>query len=172
MSVFKPKYRDKHGALVESKVYRFEFTYAAKRIRQSAKTTRKTVAGEAEKRRRLELERAYAGLPVEDAAMRINTVLDCTRAYRKAYDQGHREKSKVWVAERLAKVEHALGRVILPDLTENRIREYMSTRRGEGAGGRTVNMETAMLARAIGKTWKLLWPGVSAMKSQRTRAAR
>jgi hypothetical protein len=74
MSVFKPKYRDKDGTLVESKVYWYELIYGAKRIRESAKTSRKSIATEAEKRKRLELERAYAGLPVEAAAMRISTV--------------------------------------------------------------------------------------------------
>ena len=92
--------------------------------------------------------------------MRISTVLDCTKAYRSAYDHGHREKSKAWVAERLTKVEAALGNVLLPDLTEDRVREYMKARALEGAGGRTVNMEVSMLARAIGKTWAVLWPKV------------
>jgi integrase len=160
MAVFKPKYRDKDGKLVESKVFWYEFIYAAKRVRESAKTTRKTIAVEAEKRKKLELERAYAGLPVEAPVMRISTVLDCTKAYRKAYEQGHREKSKTWVAERPPHVEKALGNVLLPDLTEDRIREYMRARKAEGAGPRTVNMEVAMLARAIGKTWNVLWPKV------------
>ena len=160
MSIFKPKYRDKDGALVEANVYWYEFTYANKRIRESAKTTRKTIAVEAEKRRRLELERAYAGLPIEAAAMRINTVLDCTKAYRVAYQQGHREKSQTWVKERLPHVEKALGNVMLPDLTEERIRKYMQARKAEGAGGRTINMEVSMLARAIGKKWSILWPKV------------
>ena len=150
MAVFKPKYRDKDGTAVESKVYWYEFIYASKRIRESAKTTRKSIAVEAEKRKKLELERAYAGLPVEAAAMRINTVLDCTKAYRKAYEQGHREKSLTWVAERLPHVEKALGNLLLPDLTEIRIREYMKARKAEGVGGRTINMEVSMLARAIG----------------------
>jgi len=160
MSIFKPKYRDKDGTLVQANVYWYEFTYANKRIRESAKTTRKTIAVEAEKRRRLELERAYAGLPIEAAAMRINTVLDCTKAYRTAYQQGHREKSQAWVKERLPHVEKALGNVMLPDLTEERIRKYMQARKAEGAGGRTINMEVSMLARAIGKKWFILWPKV------------
>jgi integrase len=160
MAVFKPKYRDKDAKLVESNVYWYEFIYAGKRIRESAKTTRKTIAVEAEKRRRLELERAYAGLPVEAVSMRINTVLDCTKAYRVAYKQGHRAKSQTWVAERLANVEKALGSVLLPDLTEVRIRQYMDTRKTEGGGPRTVNMEVGMLARAIGKSWNVLWPKV------------
>ena len=61
MSIFKPKYRDKDGALVQSNVYWYEFVYANKRIRESAKTTRRTIAVEAEKRKRLDLGRAYAG---------------------------------------------------------------------------------------------------------------
>ena len=129
------------------------FIYAGKRIRESAKTTRKSIAVEAEKRKRLELERAYAGLPVEAPVMRINTVLNCTQAYRKAYEQGHREKSKTWVAERLPHVEKALGNLILPDLTEGRIRKYIKARKAQGAGGRTIHMEVSMLARAIGKAW-------------------
>jgi integrase len=163
MAVFKPMYRDKKTRKqTQAKVWWMDFTYAGKRVRESCKTTRKTIAIEAEKRKRLDLERAYAGLPVEAAAMRINTVLDCTKAYRKAYEQGHREKSKTWVAERLPHVEKALGSVMLPDLTETRIREYMAARKAEGAGGRTVNMEVSMLARAIGRKWSILWPKVKA----------
>ncbi len=161
MAVYRLRYRDKQtGSLKTSKVYWYEFIYAGKRIRESAKTTRKTLALEALKRRKLELERAYVGLPVEAAAKRISTVLDCTKAYRKAYAQGHREKSRTWVAERLTKVEAGLGTILLPDLTEDRIRAYMQGRRVEGAGPRTINMEMSILARAIGKTWTILWPKV------------
>src|SRR5947207_16025849 len=117
MALFKPKYRDKDGKLVASNVYWYEFIYSGKRVRESAKTSRKTIAVEAEKQCRLRLERARAGLPVEAPSMRINTVLDCTKAYRKAYTQGHRAKSQTWVAERLEHVEKALGKVLLPDLT-------------------------------------------------------
>ncbi len=158
--VYKPKYRNTDGKLVEANVYWYEFTYANKRIRSSAKTTRKTIAIEAEKQHRLRLERAHAGLPVDAPATRINTVLDCTKAYRVAYKQGHREKSITWVAERLEHVERLLGNVLLPDLTEVRVRGYMAARKTEGAGPRTVNMEVSMLARAIGRKWSILWPKV------------
>ena len=47
-----------------------EFCFGEKRIRESAKTGRKTLALEFEKRRRLELERAYAGIPAEQAGRR------------------------------------------------------------------------------------------------------
>lgn len=160
MSVCRPTYTDKTGKQRQSAVWWYEFIYSGQRIRESAKTSRKTIAVEADKRRRLELERAYAGLPVEAAAMRISTVLDCTKAYRKQYEHGHREKSKTWVRERLPHAEKALGSVLLPDLTEDRIRGYMAARKAEGVGGRTINMEVSMLARAIGKKWSILWPKV------------
>ncbi len=55
-------------------------------------------------------------------------------------------------------VDRLLGNYLLSDLTEDRLRSYMTARTGEGVGGRTVNMEVSLLARAIGRTWKVLWP--------------
>src|SRR5437870_4040842 len=115
MAVYRPKYRDpKSQKLVRSRIWWVEFTLAGKRVRESAKTTRKTLATEYEKHRRLELERAYAGLPVEARATRISTVLDFTKAYRANFDQGHRQKSKVWVDERLTHIDRLLGTKLLP----------------------------------------------------------
>ena len=128
---FRPKYRNKNGKLVASSVWWYKFIYATRSIRESAKTTRKTNAVEAEKRRRLELATRIAGLPVEPVSARISTVLDCTRAYTKAYEQGHRAKSIVWVAERVAHLDRLLNNVLLPDLTEDRVRQYMRTRKAE-----------------------------------------
>ena len=60
MSVYRPKYQDpKTGKLKQQAVWWYEFTFAGKRIRDSAKTTRKTIAVAAEKQRRLELEPAH-----------------------------------------------------------------------------------------------------------------
>jgi integrase len=167
MAVYKPTYREKtktgakrRGKKKQSAVWWFNFTYAGKRVQESAKTTRRTVAVEAEKRRRLELERALAGLPSERATDRIRTVLEALRAYRKGYALAHRAKSVSWVSERTAHVERLLGGVLMPDLNEESIHEYMEKRRAEGAGNRTINMELGCLSRAIGHTWKALWPQV------------
>jgi hypothetical protein len=59
MSVYRPSYRDsKTGEKKTSTIYWYGFTYAGKRIQESAKTSRKTVAKVAERKRRLELENA------------------------------------------------------------------------------------------------------------------
>jgi len=66
MSVFQPKFTDKKtGERITSGVWWYEFTYAGKRIRESAKTTKKTLAREAEKDHRQRLERASVCLSSE-----------------------------------------------------------------------------------------------------------
>ena len=49
-----------------------------------------------------------------------------------------------------------IGKVLLPDLTQDQIRGYVKLRQGQGAGGRTINMELGELSRAIGQKWFLL----------------
>jgi integrase len=163
MALFKPTYTDKKtGKKKTSAVWWFKFVYAGKLIRESAKTTRKTVAGEAEKRRRLELEKANAGMPVEKRENRIRSVSDVVGPYLKRYEQDHRGRpnSITFAKGRLAHVARLLGKTLLSDLTEDRVRGYITTRIGEGMSGRTCNMEVGELSRAIGKPWSILWPKV------------
>src|SRR5215469_14266369 len=104
MAVYRPKYRDpKTGKLVESEIWWCNFRFAGKRYRESTLSTRKTVASEYEKKRRLEIERQYAGLPPEQPAKdRIRTVSEVLKAYKSGYKVNHREKSQAWVGERAA----------------------------------------------------------------------
>jgi integrase len=60
-----------------------------------------------------------------------------------------------------------LGGALLPDLTEDRIRDYMTARLSEKAGNRTINMEVDCLARAIGRQWRELWPKVKRLEENR-----
>lgn len=165
MSVYQPKYRDpKTKELKPADVWWYEFIFHGKRIRESAHTTRKTIALEAEKRRRLELERAAAGLPVEEPERRISDVKTVLKRYRDDYSLGHRPKSIAWVEQRSEPVEELLGNCLLPDLTEARIREYMRKRLEAGMGNRTINMELSILSRAMGRTWRALWPKVKKLE--------
>jgi len=54
---------------------------------------RNTIAIEAEKRRRLELERAVAGLPPEEPEQRTKAVADAAKIHLEAYRLNHRPKS-------------------------------------------------------------------------------
>jgi integrase len=136
----------------------YEFIYAGKRVRESANTTRKTVSLQAEKDHRLRLERASAGMPSEQPEQRIKTVSEVLRAYEQQYGVNHRDNSLVIVVNRSKQVTRKLGSVLLPDLNQARLTEYMEQRREEKASNRTINMELMVLSRAVGYTWKALWP--------------
>lgn len=163
MSVYRPKYKDpKTGKLVEAEFWWYSFYFAGKRVRESTKTHLKTLAKGAEKQRRAEMEKAFVGAPVERREGRVNSVADIVKAYslRYALDHRGRPQSILFSKGRLAHVTRLLGAKMVPDLTEDAIRGYIATRIGEGAGGRTVNMEVGELSRAIGMKWSALWPKV------------
>ncbi len=165
MAVYRPRYRDKKtGNTITSNVWWYEFTFAGKRVRDSAKTTRKTLAVQAEKQKRLELERALAGMPTEGAENRIRTVSEVLASYAKGYGVNHRDKSALRVRAASAHLSEILGPVLLPDLKPERIIDYMSTRQSEGASNRTINIELAVLSRAMGQTWRGLWPKVKKLE--------
>ena len=106
MALFRPKYKNpKTGERVQSQVWWFEFIYDGKRIRKSAKATRKTVARAAEKDYRHKLERARAGLPSEPTVKRVNTVAEVLKSYADRYPVGKRPKSVLVVKERGAHIK-------------------------------------------------------------------
>jgi hypothetical protein len=155
MAVYKP---ERKGA--ESKHYVCEFVIHGKRIQETTGTTSKTVAKEYERRRRAELERAAAGMPAEQKSARIRSVIEIASAYLDGYRLGHRPNSIRSAEGSLANVERIIGSVLLSDLTEDKIHTYVRQRQSEGVSGRSINMELGELSRAIGRTWKELWPKV------------
>jgi len=162
MAVYRPK---RNGQA--SKFFVCEFVYQGKRFQESTGATTKTLAKEYEKSRRAELERAAAGLPTEQKANRIRTVAEVVKPYLEGYGLTHRAKSALFAVGRLKQVTRVLGSVLLSDLTELRIRAYIRQRQQEGACGRTVNMELGELSRAIGHTWRELWPKVNKLEERK-----
>ena len=161
MAIYRPSYTDpKTGERRQQAVWWVDFTFAGKRIQESTKSTRKTIALEYEKNRRRDLERALSGLPVDSPAKRIASVAEKVEVYLKHYPSNHREKSVIFAKQRLAHVERLLGPCLLCDLNEDRIRDYIKTRLDEEAGGRTINMEVGELSRAIALKWSVAWPRV------------
>jgi len=119
---------------------------------------------EAEKRRRAELERAHAGLPIERPEQRIRTISAVLKEYHGAYLVNHRGKSILMVQNRSAHLLRLLGSRVIFDITAQRVVDYMEKRRTEGAGNRTINLELQILAAALGYTWKALWPRVKRLE--------
>jgi hypothetical protein len=130
-------------------VWWYSFIYAGKRVQESAKTSRKTLAVEAERARRLELERALAGLPTEARERRIRSVGEVLDSYAADYGLNHRPRTTIWVKGCVAHVKKHLGALLLPDLTEDALRRFIKVRLEEGACGRTVNMEIWIWGRSV-----------------------
>ena len=162
MAVYRPTRKGE-----SSKFYVCEFVYQGKRFQESTGATKKTVAKEYEKRRKAEMERAAAGLPTDQKASRIRTVAEVVRPYLEGYKLSHRAKSVLFATGRLAQVGKHLGSVLLPDLTEERLKGYIRQRQSDGVSGRTINMELGELSRAIGQPWSLLWPKVRKLEERK-----
>ena len=148
-------------------VYWFNFIYAGKRIQKSAKTKSKTVAKEAEQDYRKRLERVHAGMPAEKRQDRLRTVSEMVRGYLENFDINHRERTVAINRSCLTHVTRLLGGLLLSDLEEQRIRNYVRTRLDEGVCGRTINIELGALSRAIGKKWSQLWPSVKKLEERK-----
>jgi integrase len=152
-------------------VWWYSFIFAGKRIQESTHTHLKTLAREAEANRKRQLQETLAGVQSEDRFKRIRTVSDAVNEYLEGYAADHAHTSTVNAKGRLKVVVRHMGTVLLPDLIEARIRKYMTARKAEGASNRTVNMELGELSRAIGRTWRELWPKVNKM-TERTDVGR
>lgn len=150
----------------DRRIWHYEFIFAGRRVRGSTKTWRRGVAEEYEKAERIKLERALAGLPTEDNRQRIATVKQLTDAYLERAKVTTPKTAASFTAGCLKHINEHLGSLILPDVTESVITGYMRKRQKEGASGRTINGELGELARAIGHTWKVLWPRIPKLEQR------
>jgi integrase len=148
MSLFKPTYTDKKtGVLMESRVWWYEFIYAGKRIRESSKSMRKTVAQEAERNRRLELEKGFNA--IEDRRHeRIQTIAGLSKAYLEAYKLRHR--SAMFAEYALGHVMRHLGEAMVVDIEDRTVKDYQTARLKEKAAPKTINEEVGFLLRLLG----------------------
>jgi integrase len=130
------------------KVWWYEFLFAGRRVRESAKTTSKTVAKDAEKKRHRELEKGFNGL--EDTRdERIKTLKELTAAYLKDYRLRHR--SVTFAVYAVRNVTRHLGQVMAVDVTDKTVKNYQAARLKEKAAPKTINEEVGFLLRLLGE---------------------
>ena len=97
--------------------YWYKFYFANKLIRESAKTSSKTVAKEAEKNRRRDLEKGYNGLATEDRSRRVLTFREASEAFKADYAPRHRPNSVTYLKYCIEHLNAHLGDLML---TRNR----------------------------------------------------
>jgi integrase len=148
MAVYRPKYRDKKtGELMESQIWWYNFTFAGRRIQESSKSPRKTVAVEAEKRRRMELERAFNGLP-DKRRERIRTLGEVLTEFLDAYALRH-PKSADYAGYAVGHVQRLVGSLLVVDVSEATVKEYQTARLKEEAAPKSINEEVGFLLRVL-----------------------
>src|SRR6266853_3624061 len=128
-------------------VWCYEFLFARRRVRESAKTTSKTVAKLAEQKRRRELEQGFNG--VEDRRdQRIKTVNELGVAYLEDYRLRH--KAVTFAEYAVGNVSRHLGELMAVDVTEQTVTAYQTLRLKEDAAPKTINEEVGFLLRLLG----------------------
>jgi integrase len=129
-------------------IWWYEFLFARRRVRESAKTTSKTVAKQAEKNRRRELENGFNGIQ-DNRDERVRSIKELGTAYLADYRLRH--KSGVFADYAIRHITRLLGESMAIDVTDKTVKAYQTTRLQEGAAPKSVNEEVGFLLRLLGE---------------------
>ena len=126
----------------------FKFVYCNRLIRESAKTASKTVAKQAEQKRRRELEEGFNNLG-DNRKERVQTLAHVAALYLDDYKVRHR--SITFAEYAVGNVCRHLGKKLLVDISAETVKQYQTSRRKEKAAPKTVNEEVGFLLRLLGE---------------------
>ena len=134
-------------------VWWYKFYFAGRLIRESSKSTLKTVAREAEQQRRRELEAGYHDLK-EQRQQRICRLQDIIEEYLVGYRLRYR--SVTFAEYALGHVGRLLGKDLAVDITEKSVLRYQETRLREQASAKSINEEVRFLLKLLDDQGELI----------------
>lgn len=134
-------------------VWWYKFYFAGQFIRESAKTTSKTVAKDAENQRRRELEQGYHNLP-QRRENRIRQLRDVADEYLADYKL--RFRGITFAEYAIGHVVSHLGEKLLIDIDEIQVLAYQSARLKESASPKSINEEVRFLLTMMGEPGDVL----------------
>jgi integrase len=134
-------------------IWWYEFLFARRRVRESAKTTSKTVARLAEQKRRRELEEGFNGFEDvrEERVRRVSEIADEYLAHYRL-----RHKSVPFAQHAVGNVKRHLGGMMVVDINEKTVTDYQTTRLKETAAPKTINEEVGFLLRLLGEAGDII----------------
>lgn len=133
MSVYRP---------ASSKVWWYDFIFEGQRVRESAKSRSKTIAKDAEKSRRRELEESYNGIKRRDRAKLFSVAADewlALKALTLATSSHRIER------DNLKHLRPYFERRLVSDIQARDVSRYQHTRFSEKAAPKTINLEVGTL---------------------------
>ena len=122
-------------------VWWYKFWFNGQLIRESSKSDSKTLAKDAERARRRELERAYNHIPKRERMPLFAHAADLWIASK----AGLAEKSRERYEQCVGHLKAEFGKRLVCDVHANDILEYRRKRLTAGVTNRTVNYETGSL---------------------------
>jgi len=140
VSVYRPKYTV-NGEKRVSNIWWYKFTFAGQVIRESSKSGSKTIAKEAERARRREMEQAINRIPKRHKTPLFSAAADLWLAGK----SGLAETSKQRYKECVVVLKETFSKRLVCDFDGNDVVEYQGKRLAEGLSGRTVNYEVGCL---------------------------
>ncbi|HEY6343628.1 MAG TPA: site-specific integrase [Bryobacteraceae bacterium] len=150
MSVYRPTYLDqKTGRLKKQAIWWYAFVFAGRRVRESSKSTRKTIAQAAEKNRRLELERGFNNIE-DNRRDRIRTIAELADEFLNAY-RVRNPKSATFAEYAVGHFKERLGNQIAVDVTDAVVKDYQTARLKDQASPKSINEEVGFLLRILGE---------------------
>ena len=134
------------GVFKRGKNYWYEFEFRGQRVRESAHTPNRELAGSIERNRRRAMEESAGGIkrakPILFRKAAVAYFDECAH-----WSDAYREINTL----KLSHLLPAFGKLLLTDITPASIARYQRDRRLAGASGCEINMETAVLRMILRK---------------------
>ena len=128
-----------------SKVWWYDFIFEGQRVRESAKTRSKTLARDAERARRRELEESYNGIKRRDRAKLFSVAADEWLVLKSLTLAASSQRIE---RDNLKHLRPKFEKRLVTDIQAKDVSRYQQARLAEGAAPKTINLEVGTL-RAI-----------------------
>jgi len=137
-----------------SDIWWYEFWFAGRRIQESSKSSSKTVAKNAEQKRRRELEEGFNNF-TDTRRERVRTFSDVADEFFNGYKL-RLPNSAVFADYAIDHLKRLLGSKMLVDFNEAAVIKYQNDRLDEGTAPKTINEEVGFLLRILGEPGDIL----------------
>ena len=146
-------------------VWWYKFRFAGQMIRESSKSESKTVARDAERARRRELEGSFNSISKPRTAQLCSTAAD---TWLKAKIAHLSPRSVIIERANLKHINPYFAKMLLRDISADDIAHYQASRLEQGAAPKTVNLEVGTLRAILRKNrlWASIQPDVRMLRAR------
>ncbi len=145
------------------KYWHYKIKFGGQVLRESTKSTSKTIAREAERARRRQLEEGFNGIARPERAQIFSVVAEKWLTAKRTHLA---PRSVIIERMNLKHIFPFFGKSLLCDMTADDISEYQAKRLNQGAAHKTINLEVGTLRAILRKKrlWANIQPDVKMLK--------